>query len=902
MYVYVCMLTDDLSPFYGIEKGAVLQEARVFHQQQLDTRRCLQVITKLLYLSTQGEVFTKTEATEVFFAITKLFQAKDTNLRRMVYLILKEICPASDEVIIVTSSLMKDMNSSTDLYRSNSIRVLSKIIDHTLLNQIERYIKQAIVDKNNVVSSAALVSGLHLIKAGCGDIVKRWSSEIQEALQSKNQMVQYHALALLHMIRQSDRLAVSKLVTTLSRSGNRSPMTLCLLIKFVSQVVGDTPPPASGETRPFYDFLEGCLRHNYNEMVIFEAARAIAGLKDVTQRELAPAITVLQLFLSSSKSILRFAAIRTLNQISMVQPTAVTNCNIDIEGLIVDQNRSIATLAITTLLKTGNESSVDRLMKQIAGFMNEISDDFKIVVVDAIKALCIKYPAKHRTLMSFLSSSLREEGGYEFKKTIVDAILEIVKEIPDAIEIGLSHLCEFIEDCEFTYLSSKVLHVLGSQGPKTSDPGKYIRYIYNRVILENATVRAAAVSALAKFGMMSDTLRPRVQILLRRTLDDTDDEVRDRATLYLKILAQKDAEAAEDATAEAMPPSAVASLATSKTAFTFNPGNLEAALKAYVGGGDSSKPFDPATVPATPVHVSAAEKERGADGMSGASGVSSSSAPAAGDYMTRLANYQAEIAEIGDFAELGELLNFTDPVELTEEDTEYKITCSKLIFPEHIVFEFCCTNTVRDQYLEQVEVEMDAADAPELEVEFVIPLAAMPYGVEGKTYTCARREDGIAALGKTMNTLKFTVKDCDPDTGEPDDTGYPDEYQIEDLEISIGDYMQPVPTSNFKKSWDELDEATEREDEYGLGPRNGLQDAIETVVAILNMHPCDGTDAVGPNARSHTLLVSGKFLGATVIARIQFGAQANGNVAMKVIARGDTEDVSDVLHQMIAEA
>ena len=38
------------------------------------------------------------EATEVFFGVTKLFQSKDQNLRRMVYLIIKEICPAADEV------------------------------------------------------------------------------------------------------------------------------------------------------------------------------------------------------------------------------------------------------------------------------------------------------------------------------------------------------------------------------------------------------------------------------------------------------------------------------------------------------------------------------------------------------------------------------------------------------------------------------------------------------------------------------------------------------------------------------------------------------------------------------------------------------------------------------------
>merc|ERR1712194_825393 len=86
------------------------------------------------------------------------------------------------------------------------------------------------------------------------------------------------------------------------------------------------------------------------------------------------------------------------------------------EGLINDGNRSIATLAITTLLKTGSESGVERLMKQITSFMSEIADEFKIVVVDAIRAMCIKFPQKHRLLMTFLSNVLREEGGFQYKK------------------------------------------------------------------------------------------------------------------------------------------------------------------------------------------------------------------------------------------------------------------------------------------------------------------------------------------------------------------------------------------------------------------------------------------------------------------------------------------------------
>ena len=59
---------------------------------------------------------------------------------------------------------MKDMNSKIDLHRANSIRVLCSIIDAGLLAQIERFLKQAVVDKSPIVSSSALVSGLRLIR------------------------------------------------------------------------------------------------------------------------------------------------------------------------------------------------------------------------------------------------------------------------------------------------------------------------------------------------------------------------------------------------------------------------------------------------------------------------------------------------------------------------------------------------------------------------------------------------------------------------------------------------------------------------------------------------------------------------------------------------------------------
>ena len=151
--------------------------------------------------------------------------------------------------------------------------------------------------------------------------------------------------------------------------------------------------------------------------------------------------------------------------------------------------------------------------------MTEISDEFKVIIVDAIRSLCLKFPAKHASMLTFLSSVLRDEGGYEFKRAVVEAMFDMIKFIPESKEQALSHLCEFIEDCEFTKLSVRILHLLGVEGTQSPQPAKYIRFIYNRVVLENATVRAAAVTSLAKFGVNSaePTLKKSITVLLNRS-------------------------------------------------------------------------------------------------------------------------------------------------------------------------------------------------------------------------------------------------------------------------------------------------------------------------------------------------------------------------------------------------
>uniref|UniRef100_A0A8C6A9K2 COPI coat complex subunit gamma 1 n=1 Tax=Marmota marmota marmota TaxID=9994 RepID=A0A8C6A9K2_MARMA len=91
------------NPFQHLEKSAVLQEARVFNETPINPRKCAHILTKILYLINQGEHLGTTEATEAFFAMTKLFQSNDPTLRRMCYLTIKEMSCIAEDVIIVTS-------------------------------------------------------------------------------------------------------------------------------------------------------------------------------------------------------------------------------------------------------------------------------------------------------------------------------------------------------------------------------------------------------------------------------------------------------------------------------------------------------------------------------------------------------------------------------------------------------------------------------------------------------------------------------------------------------------------------------------------------------------------------------------------------------------------------------
>ncbi|PUU80135.1 adaptin N terminal region-domain-containing protein [Tuber borchii] len=922
---------------FKVDRTSVFQEARLFNTSPISPRRCRILLTKITYLLHTGERFPTSEATSLFFGITKLFQHRDAALRQMVYLVIKELADTAEDVIMVTSSVMKDVAGSggrgageQEVYRANAIRALCRIIDGTTVQAIERLLKTAIVDKTPSVSSAALVSSYHLLPTA-RDVVRRWANETQEAVLSGSKssafslgfgsssstpqgsgMTQYHAIGLLYQMRAHDRMALVKMVQQFSSGNVKNPAAVVMLVRLAAKLADEDP----GLRKPMYTLLDGWLRHKA-EMVNFEAAKAICELRDVTDAEVAPAIHALQLYLTSPRAVAKFTAIRILHNFASIRPAAVNVCNIDIETLISNTNRSIATFAITTLLKTGNEGSVDRLMGKTSAIMADITDEFKITIVEAIRTLCLKFPSKQAGMLSFLSGILRDEGGYEFKRAVVESMFDLIKFVPESKEEALAHLCEFIEDCEFTKLAVRILHLLGIEGPKTSQPTKYIRYIYNRVVLENAVVRAAAVTALAKFGVASKDgkidpeVKKSVVVLLTRCLDDPDDEARDRAALNLRLIQEEEGGGVAERFI--------------KNESTFSLPIFEHQLVMYVTGDQSTfdTPFDISSIPivtraeadaedrslklrSTTMPTLRAPTTPGAPRPS----ASPSTAEAATSTAAAAQRYAQQLATVPELKPYGPLLKSSRDVELTEAETEYVVTAIKHIFKDHLVLQFNVKNTLTDTILEDVSMVATPADPEDeeqalgLEEDFIIPVPKLATQEVGTIYVSFKRtgEEPNYAITTFANVLKFTSKEIDPSTGEPEDQGFEDEYQVEDLELTGGDYVIPSFAGSFGNVWEQVGAAgSEVTETFSLGTGvKGIQEACEALAQSLSLQPLEGSDVVA-NTATHNLKLFGKTIsGGRVVAQIKMAYSSKTGVALKITARAEEEGVAEMVVGSVA--
>lgn len=852
---------------FKMNKARLLQECKeTFAEVPVDHDNCCRLMTSLLYLMCSGEIFTEDELTGLFFQVTRLFQSKNLRLRRMVYLTISQLACAIPHatLFIATQSLMKDINSSSHCQRANALRVLSRVIDAPMLMQIERYIRTSILDKNAYVASSGLFCGLGLLRVS-PDTVKRWVSEITEATESKHSIVQYHALYLLRQVKSGERMGLLKTLLNLISHKSWGSCSHALLVRMVTTYMFE----ASDQNPELIRFIENSVRHE-NDIVAHETCRALfktAAIEDNGrqntsmavmhgQLSLLPALQLLQVQMSSSRPVTRFAAVRALNQLASHRPTLVSNCNSQLDDLLLDANRNIATLALTTLLKTGSEKSVDRLMRSISQFMTDVGETYKLDVVHAIKAMGARYPSKSKIILEFLASSLRQDGSALLKTTLVEAIIGLANEIPSAQQDSLLHLCEYIEDCESDQLCVQILLFLGQRIPQATHPEKYVRFLYNRVILEAPRVRAAAVDALARCGMQCDSLSQDILTVMKCAKQDGEDEVRQRIILYSTALEH-------NKLADLLEPP-----------FPYSVDHLMETLEVSIEEGT---PFQLEGVLLKNEYTGQKKSKEETNEVEIAPVSSSTEA---------VRSIMAEVVP-----DLGPSLRVTPPELLTDKEAEYPVEVIKHIFGHHIVLEFRMTNTIPGQVLENIEAELSMPSCGLLELA-ALTIPDLHSNEQKSSYSIFESGPDLSTAPETAKikiTFKFMVKD------EGDDIGYSDEYEVQSFGIDARDYLQGQVVSGFMQVWETLPgEQTIYSD---LTDVKNFGQATELLSSRLGMMVCPVQEESRASYKFQNLYLSGKYLNQhLVLVRAKMGFDQNTNVfKVQIKARSQLTPVVEAL-------
>ncbi len=279
--------------------------------------------------------------------------------------------------------------------------------------------------------------------------------------------------------------------------------------------------------------------------------------------------------------------------------------------------------------------------------------------------------------------------------------------------------------------------------------------------------------------------------------------------------------------------------------------------------------------------------------------------------------------QIPEMKEFGSVLKSSPAVELTEAETEYVVTVTKHIFKEHIVLQYDVKNTLPSTVLENVSVVASPSDDEELEEVFIIQAEKLETDEPGKIYVAFKKVGGEGALPVSTfsNILKFTSKEIDPTTNQPEDGGYDDEYEVAEFDLAGSDYVIPTFASNFNHLWEQIGAAGEEAEEtlqlsgiksiagewHSDGPiARGHKltsldiDATEQLAKTLSLQPLEGTD-VPVNQTTHTLKLLGKTVnGGRVVANVRMAYSSKSGVTTKITVRCEEEGVAPLVVASVA--
>jgi coatomer protein complex subunit gamma len=853
-----------------MRKELVIQNATVFNDKNIKTNECIDILIDLIYLLNQGKKFTSQEKETLFFNTSKLLHSANISLRRLIFLFVKHLNFWQNSFIL-TGSLINEINQQGgDLIKPGCFRLLGQIIDNSSVNAVERYLKVAISNKNTEISTSALICTLIMVFKGF-NVAKNWISEISEKLNNsigQNNLITFHTLLLLKEIKDKDKLFLIKIFSKIAdASKSRSQFALCQLIRYISQLM-NKEELKSETIKVFTIFLERCT-YKVEDSIKIEACRAIFSLKKKTNLN-KTAIEAITDLLTSVNKCTKFAALKTLDKfISKGNFPAGSSLELflEIERIIEDSgnNSSTKAYALSIFLKISKDLSDSRLEKMFKAFIEQypkFKEDFKKEIVVISKEISKNNPKKNKLYYNFFSSIFKLDANPATKLEILDALIWYFYNDKDLKLQTLFFLAEIIPDCQYEVVKIKILNLLGNECQSITNPGKLVRYIYNQIILESPMVRASAISALGEIAFKEISLRKTIINLIKKSFNDIDSEVRERAFFYYKAVTQlkdnNEEENEENNTEKTNENNNIVDFIFPSKKKGNNPLNndldidiIQTILKNekdnLLGSDDIANELkgilnNPEKISQILIKNKMNEPKK----------TDKKNIKEEEENKTEEDDYKKTM-----FRKLyGNPKIITPYKKLTDQTAEYFTKYSKIIHEQIVVLDFEITNTIELQSINNVSLDIE--DSQNSGFDFnkteIIEIKSLNTNQTGHLYLKLSKEPNIVYSSCSFHIiLKFDLQELDV-KGNPHGIPVKETYKIDKLiEISYADYYIPnskVNLENFSEFWQMAEKSKYKREEEKIGlPYNNIKSAAKNFSEIIGLLPINNINNVESSAK-----------------------------------------------------
>lgn len=459
-----------MSTFFPDKNELILYQdiQKTFNSTPLITRNCIKVINNLMYYLTTKDIEPDT-LNSILIYLLKAFQSKEQYLKNVIYTTVIELSKLTDQGFIGINIFVKDYMTSK--IKHKIIRSLFCIIPDEMIYDFTKYLNECFISKSDELITSGVLVAYTLISKNFTKV-----KELYTPLEITDDIHGYQKLAWMSSVNQD--------------FGN-------LMYKNEAGVICVRIAVKKRKYDLFKTFLNLRISDNF---VFFEACKQVTEMnEEISLQFISLVCQGLKNFLKSENFYEKFSAIKLLSKLSLKHSKNIEKLNKEIEELLQENSKTLTMFAISTLLKTGTEETIDRLMKYLPEFMNEMDDTYKILGLNALLTLTLKNASKIDVFIEFIKGCILTKGTLKFKMHIVKILNDFITDnkIDEILfEKILNIFIIYLEDSEYFEISAEILGILGKQIYKSKNYKKYVMHVYNRLILEDQKIKIPAVQCI----------------------------------------------------------------------------------------------------------------------------------------------------------------------------------------------------------------------------------------------------------------------------------------------------------------------------------------------------------------------------------------------------------------------